>query len=309
MNHSSEANLGGPEPPAGGLPGTGRLKAGLIGLGAMGVPMARNLAKRGFLAAVWNRNREKAESLAGEFGVACPETPAELARLVDVILICVSADDDVLEMVKALLPSIDESKVVVDLSTVSSETARKAAVLVGEKGAAFLDAPVSGGVEGAKSGALAMMVGGDAAMLEKARPVLEALAARIVHMGKAGAGQGAKAVNQVMAAGINQAVTEALAFGEAQGLPMDKVIEVISGGAAGNWFLRHRGPTMVHGTFTPGFKVALHHKDLKICRMMAQQIGVHLPLAETTLEDYEKLMDEGFGDEDISALYRLKKPG
>jgi 3-hydroxyisobutyrate dehydrogenase len=126
-------------------------------------------------------------------------------------------------------------------------------------------------------------------------------------MGPTGAGQNTKAVNQIMAAGINQAVTEALAFGQAQGLPMDKVIDVIAGGAAGNWFLQHRGPTMTRGTFAPGFKLALHHKDLKICQIMARQIGASSTLIDMTLADYEQLMAAGFGDEDISALYRLKK--
>jgi len=110
-----------------------------------------------------------------------------------------------------------------------------------------------------------------------------------------------------MCAGINQAVTEALAFAQAQGLAMDKVIDVISGGASGNWFLQHRGTTMTHGTFAPGFKLALHHKDLKICQTMAAQAGVQIPLTDITVADYEQLMAEGYGDEDISVLYLLKK--
>jgi 3-hydroxyisobutyrate dehydrogenase len=161
-------------------------------------------------------------------------------------------------------------------------------------------------VEGAKNGTLAIMVGGDEASLKGVLPVLEAMSSRIVYMGKTGAGQATKAVNQIMAAGINQAVTEALAFGQTYGLDMEKVVDVISGGAAGNWFLEHRGLSMTKGTFEPGFKVALHHKDLKICKRMAEQIGISIKLLEKTLVDYEKLMAQGFGDEDISALYRLK---
>jgi 3-hydroxyisobutyrate dehydrogenase len=152
-----------------------------------------------------------------------------------------------------------------------------------------------------------MMVGGDADALEKARPVLEAMAARIIHIGATGSGQATKAVNQIMGAGINQAVTEALAFAQVQGLAMDKVIDVISGGAAGNWFLEHRGLTMTDGKFAPGFKLALHHKDLKICQEMAAQKGFSIPITDMTVTDYEQLMAEGYGDEDISALYRLKK--
>ena len=129
---------------------------------------------------------------------------------------------------------------------------------------------------------------------------------RIMHMGPTGSGQATKAVNQIMAAGINQAVTEALAFAQAQNLPMEKVIEVISGGAAGNWFLQHRGPTMTRGVFAPGFKLALHHKDLLICQSMAKQTGASTTLIDMTIADYELLMEGNYGDEDISALYRLK---
>jgi 3-hydroxyisobutyrate dehydrogenase len=126
-------------------------------------------------------------------------------------------------------------------------------------------------------------------------------------MGATGSGQATKAVNQIMCAGINQAVTEALAFAQARGLAMEKVIDAISGGASGNWFLQHRGSTMTQGTFAPGFKLSLHHKDLKICQDMAAQKGFSIPLTDMTIADYEQLMAEGYGDEDISALYRLKK--
>jgi len=282
------------------------MKAGMIGLGAMGIGMASNIAKAGYLTGVYNRTAAKAQSLAEELNVKVFDQPEELAANVDIVLICVSADQDVLDMVEAIALTIKPGTVVVDMSTVSSDTANKAAAMLAEKQAAFLDAPVSGGVEGAKNGTLAMMVGGNSAALEQARPVLEAMTGRIMHMGPAGSGQATKAVNQIMAAGINQAVTEALAFAQAQNLPMDKVIEVISGGAAGNWFLQHRGPTMTRGVFAPGFKLALHHKDLKICQSMAKQSGASTTLIEMTIADYQRLMAEGYGDEDISALYRLK---
>ncbi|MGZ8137526.1 MAG: NAD(P)-dependent oxidoreductase [Methylococcaceae bacterium] len=284
------------------------MKVGLIGLGAMGIGMAKNVAKAGYLTAVYNRTANKAQSLAEELEVTAYETPEQLAANVDVVLICVSADKDVLTVVNAIIKTIKPGAVVVDMSTVSSETALKAAVMLREKQADFLDAPVSGGVEGAKNGALAMMVGGELQALEKVRPVLEAMTGRILHMGPTGTGQAAKAVNQIMCAGINQAVTEALAFAKAQGLPMDKVIDVVSGGAAGNWFLQHRGATMTNDIFAPGFKLALHHKDLKICQTMAAQTSIATPLTDMTVTDYEQLMTDGFGDEDISALYRLKKP-
>jgi 3-hydroxyisobutyrate dehydrogenase len=152
-----------------------------------------------------------------------------------------------------------------------------------------------------------MMVGGDEVVFERARPVLAAMATRILYMGPTGSGQATKAVNQIMCAGINEAVTEALAFAEAQNLPMEKVIEVIAGGAAGNWFLEKRGLTMTQGIFKPGFRLALHHKDLKICQAMAAEIGIEIPLSDMSVRNYEQLMNEGYGDEDISAMYRLKR--
>ena len=282
------------------------MRTGVIGLGGMGAPMARNLQRAGLLETVWNRTRATAEALAAELGVPAAFDPAELAGRCELVILSVSADADMLEMVDAILTGLKPGSVVIDTSTVSRETARAAAENVAAGGGAFLDAPVSGGVEGACQGTLAMMVGGDAAVLERVRPVLQAVASRITHMGPAGAGQATKAVNQIMAAGINQAVTEALAFARAHDLPMDRVIEVVGSGAAGNWFLTHRGPSMVEGKFEPGFRVALHHKDLEICRQMAEQFGVTLPVVEMTLVHYRRLMQAGLGDEDISALFREK---
>lgn len=283
------------------------MRVGMIGLGAMGIGMARNLAKAGYLSAIYNRTGDKAEALAMELDVmACP-TPEALAEQVDVVFVCVSADQDVLVVVSAIAQTIKPGSVVVDMSTVSSNTAKQAAALVHGKQVDFLDAPVSGGVEGANKGTLAMMVGGNVEVLERVLPILEAMTARIEYMGPTGAGQACKAVNQIMAAGINQAVSEALAFAEAQGLDLEKVIDVVAGGAAGNWFLQHRGKTMTQGIFQPGFKLALHHKDLLICRQMAEEADVACPLTDTTLADYARLMQQGRGDEDISALYRLKR--
>ena len=284
------------------------LRAGWIGLGSMGAAMARNAAEAGYLTRVWNRTRALGERVSAELGVALAASPAELAASVDVILICVSADADVLAVVDQFLPALKPGQVVVDFSTVSLDTALEATRRVRERGADFLDAPVTGGMEGARHGTLAIMVGGEVATLERVRPLLESMGKRIVHMGDTGAGQAAKAVNQVLCAGINEAVTEALAFGAHLGLDMDKLIEAVSGGAAGNWFLDKRGRTMTQGSFTPGFKLGLHHKDLDICLAMAKRLGVSLPLAETTRAHYARLMAAGHGDEDISALYRLKRP-
>jgi len=198
------------------------MQAGLIGLGAMGVGMARNLAATGYLSVVYNRTADKAAALAAELKVQASPSPQALAAKVDLVLICVSADNDVLQVVNALTETIRPGTIVVDMSTVSSATAQQAAAILHAKQASFLDAPVSGGVEGAKNGTLAMMVGGEARVLARVRPILQAMTARIEHLGDTGAGQACKAVNQIMCAGINQAVTEALAFAEAQGLDLDK---------------------------------------------------------------------------------------
>jgi len=282
------------------------MKTGVIGLGAMGAPMARNLHAAGYLAAVWNRSPDKAAQLHAATGVTVAATPAELAQACELVILSVSADADLLEVIAALQPGLQDGAVVLDTSTVSRATAQQAAAAL-QPAAAFLDAPVSGGIEGARKGTLAMMVGGDAEVLEHIRPVLDVIAGRVEHMGPVGAGQATKAVNQVMAAGINQAVTEALAFAGALGLPLDKVIEVVGSGAAGNWFLAHRGPTMTKGRFEPGFRVALHHKDLAICKAMAADLGAAMPVVEMTLIHYRRLMQAGFGDEDISALFREKR--
>ena len=284
------------------------MKAGIIGLGGMGAGMARNLAKSEVLAGVYNRTPAIAQDLAEILGVTAFKSLSDLAASVDVILFCVSADPDVLALVQEVRQSARPGAIVVDMSTVSSATARQADRMLAEKQIFFLDAPVSGGVEGARNGTLAMMVGGDQKIFERAKPVLSAMATCIVYMGPTGAGQATKAANQIMCAGINEAVTEALGFAEAQNLPMDKVIEVIAGGAAGNWFLDKRGLTMTQGIFKPGFKLALHHKDLKICQAMAAEIGAYIPLTDMSVRDYEALMRQGFGDEDISAMYRLKRP-
>jgi 3-hydroxyisobutyrate dehydrogenase len=283
------------------------MKTGVIGLGAMGTPMARNLHRTGYLAAVWNRSMDKSRQLADEIDVPVAVEPAALAQNCDLIIISVSADADVLEVIDAMLPGVRAGTVVVDTSTISRDTAREAASRLRKAQAEFLDAPVSGGMEGARKGTLAMMVGGDAEVLNQVRPVLDAIAGRVEHMGPVGAGQATKAVNQVMAAGINQAVSEALAFAAALELPLEKVIEVVGSGAAGNWFLQHRGPTMTHGNYEPGFRVALHHKDLAICKQMAKQFNVALPMVEMTLIHYRRLMDAGLGDLDISALHHEKQ--
>ncbi|SKB67597.1 NAD(P)-dependent oxidoreductase [Luteibacter sp. 22Crub2.1] len=282
------------------------LKAAFIGLGAMGAPMAGHLHAKGLLAAVGNRSQAKADALAKELGVDAPDL-AGIASSCDVIALCVSADADVIGVVEALAPSLKTGAIVIDHSTVAPATAKKAASLLADVGALFLDAPVSGGVEGAKNGTLSVMVGGDAEVLERARPVLEAYGARITHMGAVGSGQATKAVNQVLVAGIAHAVTEGLALGEALGLQADRLIPTLAAGAAGNWFLDKRGATMLRNEFSVGFKLALLHKDLGIVRGIAKDAGTNRTIIEQSLADFAELMSQGYGDDDISALIRLKR--
>lgn len=286
------------------------MKTGVIGLGAMGAPMAQNLAQAGLLSAVWNRTAAKAASLAQELKVKQASTADELARECRLILTCVSADEDLLEVIDQLLPGLNETSIIVDTSTVAIATVKQAQEKIAATGAVFIDAPVSGGVEGARQGTMVMMLGGAETVFDEIRPVLDAISSKQVLMGPAGSGQATKAVNQVMAAGINQAVSEALAFGDALGLDLDKVIEVLSGGAAGSWFLSQRGRTMVRQEYEPGFRLELHRKDLAICRQMAEEVAAgdnRLPLVEMTLIHYQRLISEGLGDSDISALYHLKR--
>jgi 3-hydroxyisobutyrate dehydrogenase len=282
------------------------MRAGFIGLGAMGAPMAGHLHAAGLLAVVANRTVEKARVLAAGWGVAVAGDVAPFAGC-DVVMLCVPADADVLDNVRALAAVLAPGAIVVDHSTVAMQTAREAHALLAARGIGFLDAPVSGGVEGARNGKLSVMVGGDADVLARARQALEAYALRITHMGGPGAGQATKAVNQVLVAGIAQAVCEGLALGEKLGLSADRLVPTLAAGAAGNWFLDKRGATMLADDFTPGFKSALLLNDLRIVAGMARDAGNRATVIEQSLADYAELVAQGHGAEDTSALIRLKR--
>jgi 3-hydroxyisobutyrate dehydrogenase len=283
------------------------MKTGFIGLGAMGAPMARHVHARGLLNVVGTRTQEKADALAGELGVRAARSAQNFADC-DIVALCVPLDADVLENVAGLADVLRPGTVVIDHSTVSVDTARRAAAMCAEHGIGFIDAPVSGGVEGARNGRLSVMAGGDADVLEKARPVLECYAARIAHMGGTGAGQATKAVNQVLVAGINEAVCEGLALGEKLGLDAERLLPTLMAGAAGNWFLDKRGATMLRDEFAPGFKNAHMLKDLRIVQGMAQQAGIRTAVIDQALSDYSELVTErGLGEADTSALITLKR--
>ena len=282
------------------------MRCGFIGLGAMGAPMAGHLHRAGLLVVVGNRTHARADALAADLGIRPANHPEDYADC-DLVALCVSADEDVMQNVAALSGVLRPGSLVVDHSTVSTDTARKAAALLAGRGIDFIDAPVSGGVEGARNGRLSVMAGGSADVVERARPALQAYAARIAHLGGTGSGQAAKAVNQVIVAGINEAVCEGLALGEALGLDADTLLPTLAAGAAGNWFLDKRGATMLRGEFTPGFKCAHLLKDLGIVRGMAREAGVTSSVVEQAMADYRALVDAGHGDADTSALITLKR--
>ena len=282
------------------------MRVGFLGLGAMGQHMARNLHRSGLLSSVWNRTPGKAAALAAELGCQHAASPAALAANVDVVVMCVAADSDVQMLVSDLTPHLQSGAMVIDCSTVSAATARVCSQQLAVREIAFLDCPVSGGTEGARDAQLAIMCGGDVDALERALPVLQAMGKTVTHFGASGAGQAAKATNQIMCAGIIRAVAEAMAFARAEQLPLDKLVETLGKGAGSSWYFVNRAPNMIRGSYPPGFRVRLHQKDLKICRDMAAAQGVSLPVVDDVLAEYAVLIERGFGDEDISALFRLK---
>jgi 3-hydroxyisobutyrate dehydrogenase len=284
------------------------LKVGFVGLGAMGAPIAGHLHRAGLLVAVANRSHSKAAQFASTHaGVSAISDPTELPNHCNIVISAVTADADVIGLAESLAHKAKPGFVLIDTSTIASTSAHQSATILRNKGADFLDAPVSGGVEGAKNGKLSVMLGGDANTLERVRPALECFAVRITHMGDVGAGQNTKAVNQVLVAGIAQAVTEGLALGQALGLPADRLLPTLLAGAAQNWFLEKRGATMLQNQFSVGFKLSLLHKDLRIVRQLAVAAGVDHSIVDKSLIDYAELMRRGHGDEDTSALIRLKR--
>ncbi len=282
------------------------MQTGFVGLGAMGAHMARSLHRAGLLTGVWNRTADKSAALAAELNVIAFKSLEELAGNCEAVVTCVSADDDLRAVVAGLEPGLSPNMIVMDCSTVAAATVRDIHLRLDALGVGFLDCPVSGGVEGARQATLAIMVGGDEAVYARAQPILDTMGKAVAYMGRSGLGQAAKATNQIMCAGIIQAVGEAMAFAHAEGLPLKRVIDVLGKGAGSSWYFVNRAPFMANNNFPAGFRVRLHDKDLRICRDMAALRGAVLPVVESTLEQYEKLISQGYGDEDISAIYRLK---
>lgn len=283
------------------------LSAGVIGLGAMGGPMAGHLAEAGLLTAVWNRTGAKAQEFSNKYDAVVSSNPAALATLCNAILICVSQDSDLLDVIGQMKPGLQPGSVVIDTSTVSPSTAVEVAEMLSALGVGFVDAPVSGGVEGAIKGKLSVMAGGNSADLLRIKPILAAISSTVTHMGPVGSGQATKAVNQVIVGGVAEAVCEALALAEKLNLPSERLLTVLGAGAAGSWFLEHRGRTMLQNEFEKGFKQALLLKDLKIIRDLAQELNITMGIVDLAIRDYQQLVDAGQGNNDISGLITLKR--
>ncbi len=282
---------------------------GFIGLGALGQPMAARLLAAGFDLVVHNRTRQREEPLAAA-GARRAGTPALAAAGSGVLAVCLSDDDAVRQVLLGdpVLGALAPGTLVIDFSTIAPATSRSLARVLAERGVAYLDAPVTGGTEGARAGRLSVLVGGTPANLERARPLLEAVGSRISHFGPVGAGQEAKAVNQVLVAGSYAAVAEAMALGQRLGLPMEAVREALSAGAAGSWALEHRAGAMLRGEFPLGFRLRLHRKDLAIALGAAAAQGLDLPVARQVAAMEDGLIDAGHGEEDVSALVRWFGP-
>jgi 3-hydroxyisobutyrate dehydrogenase-like beta-hydroxyacid dehydrogenase len=281
--------------------------AGFIGLGIMGRPMAGHLLRAGFPLTVYNRTRAKAEALAAE-GARLAGTPADVARAADVIVVMVSDSPDVEAVVAGadgVAAGVRRGAVVVDMGTVSPETERRMAGLLRARGADYVDGPVSGGDVGARNATLAIMAGGNAAALEKARPVLEKLGKSITHCGEVGSGQLAKLCNQILVGVGCLAVSEAVALARRGGLDPLTMIKAVENGAAASWQLSNLGPKMVADDVAPGFMVDLIVKDLRILERTAKAAGAVLPATELVKRLFEAAQAHGEGSQGTQVLGRV----
>lgn len=279
----------------------------VYGLGAMGRPIARNLHEHGLLLGVKNRTHGIATGLAAELDLQDFEDDEHLFSQADCVLTCVSADNDLIEIINSFKGLLKPGSVVIDCSTVSSETAKLLADELAKLAIDFMDAPVSGGVEGAKKGTLSVMVGAHLKTYKRADDLFHSIGSQVTFMGKIGQGQATKSVNQVLVAGVAQAVTETMAYAEKCNLPIEKTIEVLSAGAAGNWFLDKRGVTMCKNEFEKGFKLELLHKDLVIIQQDLELKNAESQIVNKGIIEFDELMNAGDGQLDISALIKLKR--
>ncbi|HEY5649900.1 MAG TPA: NAD(P)-dependent oxidoreductase [Acidimicrobiia bacterium] len=282
---------------------------GFIGIGIMGSGMAANLVRFGHEVAVWNRTTEKARAVEGATVV---DEPARLFELCDTVMICVSDTPDVVELIEGshrLIDAVGDRHLIVDHSTISPSETIRLGGLVAERGGHWLDAPVSGGSEGAKNGTLSVMVGGDTQAFHRAKPILEAFATTITHVGGLGDGQTVKLVNQILVVVNQLAVSEALVFAEAAGLDLDSTLDAVAGGAAGSWMLSNRWPQMTADDWRPGFTIDLQQKDLRLVLERADQLGVPVIATALVYQLYRTLQQQGLGGDGnhalVKALHRM----
>ncbi len=287
-------------------PFASRPRVGFIGLGAMGRPMAANLARGGYELTVWRRDASTPLALDAP-AVAEAASPAALAAACAVVVLCVSDGPDVLDVLfgpRALADSLAPGSLVIDCTTTSPAVAEDVATRLGTRGVDFVDAPVTGGTEGAARGTLTVLVGGTDTAVAAAEPVLATMGSRIVHLGPVGAGQRAKAVNQVILAGTYLAVAEGVVLALRTGLDPSAVVDALGTGAAGSWVLGHRAQRMIDDDYPLGFRLALHRKDLRIALELAAGAGASLPVAALAAALEDGLIAQGYGDEDNAALAR-----
>ena len=285
------------------------MKIAWIGLGTMGEFMAGHLMDAGHELTVHNRTRDREQALA-ERGADRAETPAAAARGADLVCICVADSPDVEAVVLGpggVAEGIGSGAVVLDCSTIAPDTARRVASQLAARDAGAVDAPVSGGSEGARKGQLTAFVGGEDEHVAIARPALEAFCKSITHLGGPGAGQAGKAVNQVLISGTYAALGEGLALGEKEGLPLEALVEALGGGAAGSWILQNRSANVINSTYPLGFRMALHLKDLRIALAEADRLGLPMEVTRLVTEHAQRLVDSGHGDEDSSSLARVAR--
>jgi 3-hydroxyisobutyrate dehydrogenase len=283
-------------------------RIGFIGLGTMGASMAANLLGAGAHLTVWNRTPSRAAALV-ERGATEARSPAEVAAWSDVIVLCVSDTADVEAVLfgpDGVASGARRDSLVIDCSTISPvATSRFGVRLAEEAGVGMVDAPVSGGSEGARLGTLTIFVGGVEGDVQRARPVLEAIGRTITHLGDLGSGQAAKAINQVVIAGVYLGVAEGIVLGMKAGLDPYKLVEALSAGAAQSWVLTNRSDNMIKDEYPLGFRLALHRKDLGIALDLAKDHEVGLPLTGLTASLEDRLIAAGHGDEDMSVLANL----
>ncbi len=282
------------------------MQVAFIGMGTMGAPMALNILNAGYKVVVHNRTREKEEPVA-KAGALRAVSAKEAASKAEIIIICVSDTPDVKEIIleeTGVIHGAQPGAIVVDMSTISPSATRYIAKELERKGIKMVDAPVSGGSEGAQKGTLSIMIGGETDNVRKINPVLKAMGKTITHVGPIGAGQTTKAINQIVIAGTYLSVAEGLTVGMKAGLDMDKVVDALSGGAAASWVLSNRSDNMVNNEYPLGFRLRLHQKDLCIALDTAQELGVTIPVTAIVNQIESGLITRGFGDDDVSVIAR-----